>query len=136
MIKKADAELLNAIRERKGYYAVCCDIHHLSVINETSFEAGNLCILQTLKRVMEEIREDDRFFRVGGDEFVVLTNSGDDAYAKELAERIKAHNGQTVPFDMEEFPLSLKVSVVEIPSDDAGCDDFLNMMNASLSECN
>ena len=82
MKKNVDiSELYDLLKERKKCYFVCCDICHLIPINEISRKAGDLAILEAMKRISEAAGEEDVMFRIGGDEFVLLTNSGDEAYA-------------------------------------------------------
>lgn len=46
---------------------------------------------------------EDLVFRIGGDEFAMLTASEDAAYAKPVAERILAMNGQTFTYEDREI---------------------------------
>ena len=59
---------------------------------------------------------EDVVFRIGGDEFTLLTNSTDQAYAEELKEKILAMNGQLIPYEDNEIPLSLYAKTVKIDS--------------------
>ena len=58
--------------------------------------------------------DDDVIFRIGGYEFVMLTNSEDEAYAKGLAEQILSHNGEPIDFEGRKIPLSLYVGIVKL----------------------
>ena len=57
---------------------------------------------------------EDVVFRIGGDEFALLTNSREQAYAEELKEKILAMNGQIIPYDDKDIPLSLYAKTVKI----------------------
>ena len=57
---------------------------------------------------------EDVVFRIGGDEFALLTNSRDQAYAQELKEKILAMNGQIIQFEGKDIPLSLYAKTVKI----------------------
>lgn len=93
---------------------MCCDICHLIPINEISRKAGDLAILEAMKRISEAAGEEDVMFRIGGDEFVLLTNSGDKAYAQETAAAILRRNGETVSFEGREIPVSLYAAVTRV----------------------
>jgi len=75
------SELYDLFQERKDCYFVCCDIKWMIQINEVSRKAGDLSILETLHRMNEAAGEDDVVFRIGGDEFCMLTCSTEKEYA-------------------------------------------------------
>lgn len=69
------SELYDYFSRRKNCYIICCDIRNLIVINNISRRAGDLAILEALRRMNDAAGEDDIVFRIGGDEFAMLTNS-------------------------------------------------------------
>lgn len=112
-LKNVDiSELYDLFQERRGCYFVCCDIRGLMQINQISRRAGDLAILEAMNRISGVVGEEDVLFRMGGDEFCVLTNSRERAYAEELAEKIKAGNGKTYSFEEKEISLSLYTAVI------------------------
>jgi diguanylate cyclase (GGDEF)-like protein/PAS domain S-box-containing protein len=55
------------------YGALYIDLDHFKTINDThGHEAGDALLRAVAKRVTRAVRDDDRVFRVGGDELVVL----------------------------------------------------------------
>lgn len=108
------SELYDLFQSRRECYFVCCDINHLVPINEISHKAGDLAILTSLKRMEEAAGEDDIIFRIGGDEFVMLTNSMDQTYAEKKAAQILSHNGECIDFEGREIPLSLYAGIVKL----------------------
>lgn len=106
------SELYDLFKERKDCYFVCCDICSLVPINEISRKAGDLAIAETARRMDQCGGPDDLVFRIGGDEFVLLTASEDPAYAQQIADRILAMNGQSFPYGDREIPLSLYADIV------------------------
>ena len=108
------SELYDLFQSRKNCYFVCCDIDHLVPINEISIKAGDLAILESMHRMDAVAGENDILFRIGGDEFVLLTNSEDEAYAKGLAEQILSHNEEPIDFEGRKIPLSLYAGVVKL----------------------
>ena len=90
------SEMYDLFVERKDCYFICCDIKSLVPINEISHKAGDLAILESLERMQREAGEDDIVFRIGGDEFAMLTANSDIEYANDVCQRIKAHNPGTL----------------------------------------
>ena len=108
------SELYDLFQSRKNCYFVCCDIDHLVPINEISHKAGDLAILESMNRMDAVAGEEDLLFRIGGDEFVLLTNSEKESYAKGLAEQILSHNEEPIDFEGRKIPLSLYAGVVKL----------------------
>lgn len=120
------SELYDLFSARKNCYFVCCDIKCLMPINEISHKAGDLAILESLNRMNAAAGEADVVFRIGGDEFVLLTGSEDETYAEEVKEKILAENGKTFSFEGREIPLNLyggvtKLNIERIKYDDVFC---------------
>ena len=113
--KRVDiSELYDLFVQRRGCYFVCCDIHRLMEINEISMKAGDLALITQLERLNEAAGEEDVVFRIGADEFVVLTNSKDVAYAEAIAEKVRSKNGESIVFEGKEIPLILYVGVTKL----------------------
>ena len=106
--RKVDiSELYDYIRERKNCYAVGVDIKSLIPINEISHEAGDLAIITALKRLEMSAGEDDIVFRIGGDEFVLISSSDDEEYAAKIVAEVLSHNGEPIVYNGQEIPLYL-----------------------------
>lgn len=110
IMKKVDiSELYDFLRDRIGCHYIICDIVGLIPINNVAIAAGDLAIIEALRRMNEVAGEDDVVFRIGGDEFVLLTASKDISYAKKLASEIESQNGNPICYEGQEIPLSLYV---------------------------
>lgn len=106
--KKVDiSELYDYIKERKGCYVIGIDIRGLSPINDISREAGDLAIITALKRLEMAAGEEDIVFRIGGDEFVLLSSSMEKEYADKIVSEILSHNSECFEFKGSSIPLNL-----------------------------
>ena len=101
------SELYDLFSERKDCYFVCCDINSLVPINEISHKAGDLAILETMNRMLNAAGENDMVFRIGGDEFCMLTDSDSYEYAENIAAKILSYNGEPINFEGRDIPLNL-----------------------------
>lgn len=101
------SELYDLFQSRKNCYFVCCDIQNLIPINEISYKAGDLAILESLHRMEAAAGEDDIVFRIGGDEFAMLTASQEEEYARKILLNILEHNGEPIEYEGERIPLHL-----------------------------
>lgn len=100
-------ELYDLFMERRGCWFIVTDIKHMEPINAISRKAGDLAILEQMNRMNRAGGEDDLVFRIGGDEFCMLTASDSQEYALGLVKEIKSHNGETFEYDGEQIPLEL-----------------------------
>ena len=97
---------------RTGYSVALmfCDLDHFKVINDSlGHEAGDRVLLTVADRMTSAVRTSDTVARVGGDEFVVLAEDIDLAYAAALANRIRL--GVRQPLDVNHRQLLPTVSV-------------------------
>lgn len=133
--KKIDiSELYDCIKDRKGCYLVLGDVKHLTPINEISYKAGDLAIITAMRRMENASGENDVVFRIGGDEFVILTNTDDEEYAKAVCREILSHNEECIVWENREIPLSLHIKAVQFNSDGAiRYSEFFSMLHNELS---
>lgn len=104
------SEMYDLFCQRKNCWFVCCDIKELIPINEISRKAGDYAILETMNRMQNAAGENDIVFRIGGDEFVILTDSEAIDYAENIVSEIERYNGKPFLFDEKEIPLTLYAS--------------------------
>ncbi len=114
--RKVDiSELYDLLSSRNDSYIICFDMVHMMDINrEYGHGGGDKAIVECLRRI--ETLSDDSclLFRIGGDEFALVTNLQEERAAKELIERILACNGQTVTYNEEEIPVSMYAACTRI----------------------
>lgn len=126
--KKFDvSHLYDFMKERRGKYVICFDMVRLSYINETfGSAAGDIAIAEGLRRIDAESDETMLPIRIGGDEFVLITDYETEEEAKVMAEKILAHNGKTVKSGDNEFEVSMRAGYVVIPSGSLRYNELFN----------
>ena len=108
------SELYDFFSSRKDCYFVCCDIKDMIGLNEIAYKAGDLGIIEAMNRMIDVAGDEDVVFRIGADEFVMLTNSTSKDYAMEKAKQILAKNGATYTFENQQIPLTLYTIVTQL----------------------
>lgn len=112
IMKKVDiSELYDLLRERIGCHYIIGDIVGLIPINDISRAAGDLALIEAMNRLNNVAGENDVVFRIGPDEFVLLTDSKDMEHVQKLASEIESKNGYTFAYEEKDIPLSLYVLV-------------------------
>lgn len=129
------SQLYDLFMERKQCYFVCCDIKSLVPINNISRKAGDLAILETINRMDMEAGEEDMVFRIGGDEFCILTNHTDRGYAEALCDKIKAHNGEVFSYEKQQIPLSLYAVPAKFNGTHLKYDELFTELHMAIKDC-
>ena len=128
-------QLYDAICRIEGTWAILFDTRHLREINDTlGHAAGDLAIAECLRRIDCGKRDGMLMFRIGGDEFILLTGLTDEAEAHSLALSILAHNGETVPWKDHPFPVSMHYALTRLDSAEAfrSADQVRELVNATV----
>lgn len=78
-------------RDGEGAALICLDVDHFKTINDRYGHAVGDQVLRDLTRTcIAALRPGDFFGRLGGEEFAVLIPRGDEAMARDCAERLRA----------------------------------------------
>lgn len=128
------SEMYDLFVQRKNCFFVCCDIKRLVPINEISHKAGDLAIIEAMNRMQKEAGEEDLVFRIGGDEFVILTSRTDREYAQDICERIKKYNGQTFIYEEKEIPLELHIGAIKFEGSNLRYRDLFEQLHMAIDE--
>jgi FOG: GGDEF domain len=97
------------LKEKNDTYILCFDIMGMDFINAVSYEAGDRAIIECLERINDAASEDMLLFRIGGDEFVLVTGLTEASKADELANKVISKNGNTVSSNGRDIPVSMRV---------------------------
>lgn len=130
------SHLYEFIRQHRGKYVLCFDMVHLMYINETfGHAAGDIAIAECLRRI-DEVSDDTMLpIRIGGDEFVLITEFTGLEDAQAVARKILSLNGGTVKHAEHEFEVSMRVGYVVIPDGNVRYSDLFNsFIIASIPE--
>ena len=77
-------------REGQLVYAILLDLDHFKKINDTfGHMAGDQCLISFAEQLRLESRSSDYLFRIGGEEFLILSVHNDVTEASNFAEKIR-----------------------------------------------
>ena len=71
-------------------------------------------------------------FRIGGDEFVALTNSEEKEYTDKIVSEILSHNGEPFEFKEKRIPLTLYVTSYKIEEETLRYSELFSTMQRKL----
>ncbi len=112
------SDLTEMMLTSKGTYIMDIDIDNLKPINDDIGRgAGDIAIAEVAKRIDLSIPEGARFFRAGGDEFVVITGSREQGVAESIAKAILSYADADFEFGGTRFKVSVTIGIVRMPDD-------------------
>jgi len=130
----ARASVARAVSDHRPISLSVVDVDHFKSINDTF---GHLTGDEVLKRVAEilraSVRVDDKVFRYGGEEFVVLCDGLPHEAALANAERLRS----AIPKAMEKefsLPPTVSIGVATAPNDGADVQSLLHRADMRLYE--
>jgi AraC family transcriptional regulator len=126
-------DLYDVLKGLANTYMLCVDVRYLMQINEQyGHRAGDMVIAETAARIEREISPTMLMFRVGGDEFAVVTGYDDPADVEALRERIATYNGQTIDCEGQEIPVSTRYGIYQIPEGNIRYSELYGSLVQSL----
>lgn len=118
MTNKYDiSELYDYIKSMQGTYVLSFDIACFGDVNKTyGSDAGDKVIVECLHRIDRECTDGMMMFRIGGDEFVMMTGLSDREAAEALALNILSRNSETVEWKGAQIPVRMRAGAVLLKS--------------------
>lgn len=134
--KKVDlSELYDLLKNRADRYVLCFDIMSFQTINDTyGREAGDKVIIECLRRIDSLSEDDSVLFRIGGDEFALVTDVKDRLQAEQLAAKITALNGQTILVHEHNIPVSMRVGATKIDAKTVRYKELFENLDRTIEE--
>jgi two-component system cell cycle response regulator len=107
-------ELARSRRERVSTAILMCDLDHFKRVNDTyGHPAGDDVLKETAKRLLASVRSYDFVGRYGGEEFLVVLNNCNPAFALARAEEIrKAISQRPVPSSSGPVPITMSFGLL------------------------
>jgi diguanylate cyclase (GGDEF)-like protein/PAS domain S-box-containing protein len=131
--------LEQALERRRRYHqdglaVLFLDLDHFKVVNDSlGHQAGDQLLIQISSRLQKIIRASDTVARMGGDEFVVLLESANNAsYACNVAERIEDVIRMPIHILEHELVISASIGVVMITDDHHQPSDVLRDADVAM----
>jgi len=104
-------ELSRSHREKGTTVIVLCDIDHFKTVNDSfGHLIGDEVLRETAKRLLASVRSYDFVGRYGGEEFLVVLNNCDPAFAMARAEEIRNTIAQH-PVETSSGPVTVTMSL-------------------------
>ncbi|RDI41002.1 PAS domain S-box-containing protein/diguanylate cyclase (GGDEF)-like protein [Falsibacillus pallidus] len=111
MLETKIEEAIGKSREANGSFSLfCMDLDRFKVINDTmGHQVGDKLLKEVTVRIKSCLTEKDVIFRPGGDEFIILFDSGSRESSLHLAEKLIEEI--TAPFKIQEYDIFTSPSI-------------------------
>jgi diguanylate cyclase (GGDEF)-like protein len=135
IFRLAEEEFDRARRYENSFALISLDLDHFKTINDNyGHVIGDQALIIFTETCQANIRKNDRFGRVGGEEFLLLLPQADHAKAKATATRINQEVAKIeIPIDNHDvlkFTVSLGITLYS--PKDASLDDMINRADQAL----
>lgn len=108
-------------RHKTPYGLAIVDLDHFKRINDGyGHEAGDKVLVDFVRHVAEKTRKVDRFFRMGGEEFVLLLPGAQASSLHVICENLRAHIAAKLRYQKESITVSIGAAALEEDEDAAG----------------
>ena len=129
------SELYDTLKKLGGKYVLAIDLIGFKQINDDyGYATGDAVLAEVFARVERTICDDMLLFRIGGDEFAVVTAYADVADAEALARKLTEPNGNAVKTAGAEIPLAMRVGISQIPAETLNYQDALEILAQSITQ--
>lgn len=133
--RKVDiSELYEVLRGMRDTVVLCFDIKELMPINDISREAGDMAIVESLRRIDLAAGDDMLLFRIGGDEFALVTGYADREAALAVGEKVLQRNGERIVYNGREIPLHLHMADVRIEGGNLRYAELFDTLQRRVNE--
>ncbi len=127
--------LYDELKSLGGTFVLSTDLVGFMQINkEYGHAAGDLVLAEAFARIERELQPDMLLFRIGGDEFAVVTALSDGRAAEALARRITARNGDKLKHGGQSIPIVIRIGISRIPTGALSYKKALEIMESSVEE--
>jgi len=127
------SELYDQVKGHAGQYVLCCDLIHLSIINEKGgMAAGDAVIREAVARMEAILTPGDLLLHLGGDEYALLTNLHDGKAALALATQLTSRNGQPISHEGADYAVGISVGVLRLPEKYEDFESLQDVMRESI----
>ncbi len=128
-------EFSYSLRHHSSLGLLMLDIDFFKEINDTyGHIAGDIVLIEVVKKIKNNLRNEDILCRYGGDEFAVIFRNFKSGFVKATAERIRLFfDGRSINIKNHEFNISVSIGTATIDNENiATPEDMIELADANL----
>ncbi|MDO9411073.1 MAG: EAL domain-containing protein [Pseudolabrys sp.] len=129
-----DATIVLAAQENESFGVLCLDLDRFKAVNDVFGHPIGDALLREVASRLEQVCQGAFVARVGGDEFTIITPTGQQPEAAEaLARRLSAAFESDINIDSHQMRVGITVGVALYPQDGADAETLIANADAALS---
>ena len=130
-------DVIDDLKKFKTKFAVLfIDLNKFKELNDTlGHDAGDVMLKEVSSRLQSSVRSDDIVFRMGGDEFLILTkNIKDTLEVENIVSNIFETTKSSVMIQGQPIEISLSIGIAISPDDTESSDQILKYSDIAMYE--
>lgn len=110
------------------------DLDRLKAVNDTlGHPIGDQIIRQTADRIRRAVAVQDKLYRLGGDEFILMTAGGTQADCERLARQLLDSAAESYKVSGHEIAMTMSIGISLYPRDGVSGEDLLKHADSALN---
>ncbi|MFK5937337.1 MAG: sensor domain-containing diguanylate cyclase [Sulfurimonas sp.] len=125
--------IADSARNQKTFALLYIDLDEFKSVNDTlGHVSGDILLQKVTKRVQNEIRKNDIFARIGGDEFVIILTNVESSFISKISRNIL--NALKEPFKIHtnKVTISVSIGIAIYPKNGEDIDTLLNNADKAM----
>lgn len=127
-------DLHQELCKRVSAYVLYFDIKNLSGINQISQAAGDTAIRECLRRIEAAAGAGELLFRIGGDEFALVTETQSPDAARDLAIAALQENGKPIHVDGLDIPIAMWAGAAVFAENSASQQQLFAQLQSNIDQ--
>jgi len=130
---KLEYILSDAQRNHKNFSIFYLDLDGFKNVNDTyGHSVGDILLQEVVKRVQNEIRQNDVFARIGGDEFVLVLTNIDKTYISYISNKILKSLNQKFYISGQTIIISASIGIASYPKNGEDIETLLKNADQAM----
>jgi diguanylate cyclase (GGDEF)-like protein len=126
------------IRDRRPLVVAMLDIDHFKQLNdEYGHRVGDVTLQRVAQTIRSSLRQEDRVYRYGGEEFVAIMPNADMEHGRQLAERLREQIAQLLLTgeNLETVgPVTVSIGLASFPADGEDMGTLIRLADEAMYE--
>jgi diguanylate cyclase len=135
LVERLNHEIQNAKRDKSRFSVLFLDLDGFKEVNDAfGHPIGDLLLVEVGTRIRSCIRSHDTLARMGGDEFVLLSNAVEPADAATLADKLVAAIRTPFVIDGNELRITGSIGITVYSGKESDQDELLKNADAAMHQ--
>ena len=133
LYNKLEYIIAHSQRNKKNFSLLYIDLDGFKTVNDNyGHDVGDFLLQEVAHRVKEEIRKDDIFARIGGDEFVIVLTDVNKDFIATISQNILKNLSKTFYIKKQNINISVSIGIATYPKDGEDIDTLVKNADSAM----